>query len=144
MKLKRRSVVISSMLWLLILLITACQPTPPDELQGGALATFAVHDETFRVWVTNAETIQQLIDLQEGRSQANIPNGEILRSPGEGDHNEPWSWHLHPENIEMAEVTMELCDGLPSFVEEELDMFVEQVGRYCPWAADLVNLEDRR
>jgi hypothetical protein len=35
----------------------------------------------------------------------------------------------------MAEATIDLCDGLPSYVEENVDEFVENVGRYCPWAA---------
>ncbi len=44
----------------------------------------------------------------------------------------------------MAEVTIELCDGTPSYVEAHLDEWIEQVGRYCPWSARLVALEDRR
>jgi hypothetical protein len=39
------------------------------------------------------------------------------------------------------EVTIELCDGTPSHVEgPHLDAWIEQVGRYCPWAARLVAL----
>jgi hypothetical protein len=48
------------------------------------------------------------------------------------DHNLPWSWHLDPEEIEMAEMTTEVCNGTPSYVEEHLDEFIETVGRYCP------------
>ena len=42
----------------------------------------------------------------------------------------------------MAEVAIELCDGLPSYVEENVDEFVERVRRYCPWAAKLVELQN--
>jgi hypothetical protein len=42
----------------------------------------------------------------------------------------------------MAEVAIEVCDGLPSYVEENVDEFVDRVGRYCPWAAQLVELRD--
>ncbi len=120
-------------------------PTPDrGELSGGILATFEVVGEEFRVWVTNPETIQQILDLQRGASEASIPNGVVLRGPGQADHNQPWSWHLDPQDIEMAEVTMELCDGTPSFVEEELDYFVDTVGRYCPWMARLLEVEDYR
>jgi hypothetical protein len=42
----------------------------------------------------------------------------------------------------MAEAAIELCGGLPSYVEENVDEFVDRVGRYCPWAAKLVELRD--
>ena len=82
--------------------------------------------------------------VQSGESQANIPNGRILHGPGEADHNAPWDWHLDPMEIEMAEVTIELCDGAPGCVQENIDEFVDVVQRYCPWAAQLVAVEDLR
>ena len=97
-----------------------------------------------RVWVTNPQTLQQLLDLRDGKSSANIPNGRILRGPGQGDHNAPYSWHLDPEEIEMAEFTIEICDGRPSFVEANVGEFVDNVRRYCPWSARLVELQDFR
>jgi hypothetical protein len=111
-------------------------------LRGGALATFEVEGERFRVWTTNPQTIQGLHELQQGTSTANIPNGRILRRPGRARHNAPYHWHLDPQDITMAEVAIEVCDGLPSYVEENVDEFVERVGRYCPWAARLVELRD--
>jgi len=111
-------------------------------LRGGALATFEVEGERFRVWTTNPQTIHDLHELQRGTSTANIPNGRILRGPGRARHNAPYHWHLDPQDIAMAEVAIELCDALPSYVEENVDEFVERVGRYCPWAAELVELRD--
>ena len=115
-----------------------------EELENGVLATFTVSGEVFKVWVTNPGTIQQLFDLAEGSAKATIPNGRIHRGPGWAAHNQPWSWHLDPEDLQMAEVTIEVCDARPSYVEENLDYFVNSVGRYCPWGAVLVNLEDFR
>jgi hypothetical protein len=124
---------------------TGCQPPPPgDELRGGILATFVVAGETFRVWVTNDTTIQQILDLQAGTSQASIPVGRVRYGPGPGDHNLPWSWHLDPQEIEMAEATIELCDGRPSDLEANPQEWIETVGSYCPWGAELVSVEDRR
>jgi hypothetical protein len=114
----------------------------PDALRGGALATFEVEGERFRVWTTNPQTIHDLHELQKGTSTANIPNGHILRGPGRARHNAPYHWHLDPQDIAMAEVAIEVCDSLPSYVEENVDEFVERVGRYCPWAAKLVGLRD--
>lgn len=110
------------------------------ELSGGIIATFDVVGERFRVQVTNPQTIQQIRDLQAGRSTANIPIGRIHRGPGAGDHNAPWSWHLDPEDISMADITIEVCDARPSYVEENVDEFVDNVLRYCPWSAVLVDV----
>jgi hypothetical protein len=109
-------------------------------LKSGALATFQVEGERFRVWVTNPSTIQQLKDLRAGTSAANIPNGRIVRGQGKAGHNAPWRWHLDPKDIQMAEVTTEVCDGRPSYVNQHVDEFVKTVKRYCPWGAKLVGL----
>jgi hypothetical protein len=117
---------------------------PRDELRGGVLATFDVADEQFRLWVTNPSTIQQLLALREGSSQATIPIGPVRLGSGVQGHNAPWTWHLDPAETSMAEVTIELCDGRPSFVEQNLDEWIETVGVYCPWGAELAALEDSR
>jgi len=113
-----------------------------NALKGGALATFEVEGERFRVWTTNPQTIHDLHELQQGTSTANIPNGRILRGPGRASHNAPYHWHLDPQDITMAEVAIEFCDALPSYVEENVEEFVGRVGRYCPWSAKLVELRD--
>jgi hypothetical protein len=109
-------------------------------LRGGALATFEVGGERFRAWTTNPQTIQDLHNLKQGTSTANIPNGRILYGSGRARHNAPYHWHLDPQDIAMAERTIEICDALPSYVEENVDEFVGTVGRYCPWHARLLEL----
>jgi hypothetical protein len=59
-------------------------------------------------------------------------------------YNQPWSWHIDPEDIHMAEATIELHDGLPSFVENELEYWLESVHRYAPWSATIRTIEDFR
>ena len=44
----------------------------------------------------------------------------------------------------MAEVAVEVCDATPSYVEANQDYFVDVVGSYCPWSAQLVGLVDYR
>jgi hypothetical protein len=129
----------------LVALLPACggdATSPDDELQGGVLATFNVEGEEFRVWVRNQETIRQLYDLRDGLSDASIPNGPLRAGSGRGGHNAPWSWHLDPDLTSMAELTIELCSGLPSFVEENLQEWLTSVGQYCPWSAQLIGLDD--
>lgn len=136
--------------WMLLVplvLISSCNgsPTAPDEaLRGGVVAVFDVSGEQFRVWITNPETIEQVLALRQGTSRANIPNGVLRTGPGQGNHNRPYSWHLDPEEIAMAEVTIELCDGRPSFIEANRDQFIGEVGRYCPWNARLLQVRDHR
>ncbi len=114
-----------------------------DLLEGGVLATFRVSQEDFQVWVTNGETIQQIFDLQDGTSLTNIPNAALHEGQGRADHNAPWLWHLDPIDIEMAESTVEVCDGRPSLVDSLLDDYLT-VGRFCPWGAELVRVQDFR
>lgn len=119
-------------------------PLDPEALDGGVLATFEVSGEEFRVWTDAPGTVAQLVALEGGESQATIPNGRLRPGPGRGDHNQPWSWHLDPDEVEMAEITVEVCDGRPSMVEEDRTYWLEQVGRFCPWGAELVELRDFR
>jgi hypothetical protein len=56
---------------------------------------------------------------------------------GEPGPNAPWSWHIDPATLSWAEVTIELCDGTPSLIEDgtfTLDQF-------CPWSARLVAID---
>jgi TusA-related sulfurtransferase len=132
----------------LLLLLPACDSDPArddeDALHGGLLATLTVEGEAFKVWITNPQTIQQILDLRDGKSQASIPNGPLRAGSGPGAHNEPWSWHLDPQATEMAENTIEVCSARPSFVEADLDEWINNVGQYCPWGATLVQVEDLR
>jgi hypothetical protein len=101
----------------------------------GAIVTFAVADETFRVWLTSDGEIAAARAAQSG-GRARIPNGRLV--PG-AQINVGWSWHL--EDVEFAELTIELCDGRPSDVEREGTGFGG--GRFCPWTARIVRIEER-
>lgn len=119
-------------------------PNLAAELEGGIVAAFEVQGSLFRVFVTNQETIDSLFALQRGESSSSIPNGPLLAGPGAGLHNAPWSWHLDPEKVTMADFTIEVCDGTPEFVESDLNYWLNTVGQYCPWTAKLVEIEDYR
>jgi len=127
-------------------LLTGCDDdglTKP-ELEGGILALFEVAGERFSAFVTNPDAISAILALEAGTSQASIPNGRLIRGPGPAEYNLPWSWHIDPVDIEMAELTIELCDARPSFVENNLDEWIDVVGRFCPWGAHLVSVDDLR
>lgn len=143
--LKKRTTRRLSLAFILIfsaLFLLSCSSPESPELEGGILVTFDVQGEQYSIFITNEETIDQVYALRAGESNASIPSGKLLR--GQVSYNEPWSWHIDSEDIEMAEFTIELCDGLPSHVEENLDYWVDTVGRFCPWSAELVSIKDYR
>jgi hypothetical protein len=124
------------------LLIAGCTSPASPDLEGGILATFDVQGEEYSIFITNEDTIDDVFALEAGTSNATIPSGKLLR--GQVSYNKPWSWHIDSEDIVMAEITIELCSGLPSHVEENLDYWVDTVGRFCPWSAELVEIVDYR
>lgn len=117
-----------------ILLLNACGNSTPSAPASGAVVTFNVANETFRVSLTRADQIAAARAAQNGTG-ARIPNGRIV--PGT-QVNTGWSWHL--EDVEFADATIELCDGRPSDVERQGTTYGG--GRYCPWGASVVRIEE--
>jgi hypothetical protein len=60
-------------------------------------------------------------------------NGPI--ASGSGSHNLSWSWHFVPGQWDLVELSIELCDGTPKLVEDDLDYWLETVGAFCPWSS---------
>jgi hypothetical protein len=70
--------------------------------------------------------------LLAGKEAPPIPNGVVVR--GDPSVNVGYTWHIDPTTFEFADVTTEVCDGKPSFVEAG-----EMTGdRFCPWSAKVV------
>ena len=98
--------------------------------------TVDVEGERFVVQATDKQAIQQLTDNYNGKNNMHV-TGKLVR--GDGGFNSPWSWHLVPESVGMAEISIEVCDGRPSYVEENLDEWLNTVGEsYCPWGSKVV------
>jgi hypothetical protein len=95
----------------------------------------AASGETFHILLRDPRLIAEAASLV-GRGNRKIVSGELRR--GNGGFNQPWSWHLAPETVQFADVTIELCDGRPSDVEGDLAYWVDVVGRYCPWGSEIV------
>ena len=110
-----------------------------DDASGPAdAATFviAVENEQFRVRIDDPAAIAEARMLIANGHAKNI-SGEILR--GAAGINTGYSWHLKPSSVEFADVTIELCDGMPSYVEQNVGYYVDTVKRYCPWGARVVS-----
>jgi hypothetical protein len=106
--------------------------TPADDRP--VVVTFEVVDERFRALLTDPADIDGARRLLVGDDVPSIPNGHVLRETGV---NTGYSWSMDPNDIEFADVTVEVCDGLPSDVEAG----TISGGRYCPWSATVVAIE---
>jgi hypothetical protein len=106
----------------------------PTEPSRGALVTFRVVDETFRVHLLDEGQIDAARRAANG-GPARIPIGRVVTGAGV---NTGWSWHL--EDVEFAELTTEVCDGRPSDVEREGVTFGG--GRFCPWTARVTSIQE--
>jgi hypothetical protein len=106
---------------------------PPED---HAIVTFEVAGgEQFRVELITADLVENAQKLLDGEEAPSVPNGPIVR--GDPGVNAPWSWHIDPTEFEFADATTEVCDAIPSDVEDGIitsDMF-------CPWSAQVVALD---
>lgn len=109
------------------------------EMARTSSETFVVEvaGERFNVRATDPETIRLLAENYGGKNSMHV-TGKLAR--GDGGFNSPWPWHLEPDSVRMAEVSIELCDGRPSLIEEDLEYWIETVGSYCPWGSSIVAL----
>lgn len=145
---QKRELVIAALLAAAVVGAACGGPTSPSDpgrsLAGGVLATFAVGSDQFKVWITNPAAIDRVMALSRGEGGGSIPNGKLVRGPGRASHNAPYSWHLDPVDIQIVEFTIELCDGNPQYVEANVPEYADRIGRYCPWGARLISVNEYR
>ncbi len=101
--------------------------------------------EQFIVRVTDTALLAQMIDICLGNSPQMIVIGDLLAG-GAGYNRDPlngveWSWHMDESTVGLAEFTIELCDGIPSFVEADLAYWLGNVGTFCPWSSQIVAID---
>lgn len=119
----------------LAIAISGCGGDDEEEPASRAIATFNVLNEEFKVELTTPSLVEHAQELLDGKALRAIPMGRVMRD--DSDVNQPWSWHLDPTTVEFADVAIEVCDGPPSYVEDE----VITSDTYCPWSAEIVSVE---
>lgn len=120
----------------LVLLACGTQSTTPAE----AVATFTVQvgSEQFSVQVVDQRAYEQLY----ARFQSGVTGVVMGRvATGNGGFNGMWNWHLVPETVQTADATIELCDGMPSYVAAHRDEWIRDVKTYCPWGAKVIAVQ---
>jgi len=108
-----------------LLALTGCVSAPHTPV-----ATFEVAGgETFKIELATPELEAHARALLAGENLSAIPNGLVVRDSS--GVNAPWSWHIDPASLEFAFATTEVCDGIPSYVEDE----IVTSDYFCPWSA---------
>lgn len=97
--------------------------------------TVEVSGEEFVIEVVTAAQVEAL-DARLASGEEGVINGELAE--GDGGYNQPWSWRLVPATIEAPDMAIEVCDGRPSMVEDDLEYWIETVERFCPWGAKVI------
>ena len=107
-----------------------------SEEPAPVVATFEVAgSEQYKIELITPELVEHAVGLLNGEDLEAIPLGTVVRDdPGV---NAPWSWHIDPATLEFAFVTTEVCDGLPSYVEDE----IVTSDQFCPWSAKVVAVD---
>ena len=101
------------------------------------LFTVGIHgeDETSDYVIATNDTNK--INLCRSQLELNIDerlfhvNGYIDST--NGGFNNPWNWHIIPNEWVLAEMSIGLCNGTPQQVENDLDYWLNSVGQLCNW-----------
>ncbi len=132
----------AALLGVVVLVAAACSgagdasPSASAAAAGPVVVTFEVAGgERFRVLLTDPADIAIADRLVAGEDAPSIPNGRVVR--GDTGVNEGFTWSLDPNDFEFADVTIEVCDGIPSDVEQGL----VTSDRYCPWSAVIADIQ---
>ena len=112
-----------------------------SERTGGALITLGIRSERLTVWSTSDAFIAEAQQILDAAAPQRVPVFGRLRDGRDCDAQ--WSWHVEPAAMEWADATVELCDGLPSLIESNKAYWLDTVGRYCPWSADVADVVEQ-
>jgi hypothetical protein len=98
--------------------------------------TFRVVEQEYKIELTDPADVEIARTLLRGEVAPGIPNGIVVR--GDPGVNTGYTWHIDPASLEFADVTTEVCDGLPSDVEAN----TITSDHYCPWQAKVVKIAE--
>ncbi|KPK15203.1 MAG: hypothetical protein AMJ62_10110 [Myxococcales bacterium SG8_38] len=93
-----------------------------------------VIDEEFVVEVVTLAQVERM-EARLASGKKGVVSGEL--AAGDDGYNQPWSWHLVPATVHTADVAIEVCDGRPSMVEDNLEYWLGTVKQFCPWQASV-------
>lgn len=114
----------------------------PDLPEGGAIVTFAFSatDDTVDVLVLDSLTIARAEARVANGVGPAMPIGPIVRGAGIDPR---YPFHYVPEEIRLADLATEVCDGRPMKTAAQVDEFFAlstgnpdaERATWCPWGA---------
>jgi hypothetical protein len=111
---------------------------PPDSNGRYVVFHFKMHGDVSGIMDFRAATNDAAL-IRAVRAQLQRPEHERIRfitgaiGRGNDAHNLAWNWHFVRNQWQLAEATIELCDGNAVMVSQAVDYWVDTVGRFCPW-----------
>lgn len=101
-------------------------------------------------WIADDRFIKTAIGLAKAtslllsRESKKIPVFNKLKHGTDCDSQ--WSWHVDPHDVGgWADVTTEVCDATPEYIERDPQAWLSSPGRWCPWGfMEVLRVEDRR
>lgn len=121
-----------------VMALTASSASQAVTADEAMVATFETADgSTYKALLEGEANLDRAEEALAGGGDAGIPNGELIE--GDGGINAPHEWQV--VNVELVDATIELCDATATMVDEDLDYWLETVGRFCPWNATLIALD---
>ena len=58
---------------------------------------------------------------------------------GDAGFNEPWSWHIIPNDWTLTEISFDICNGTPDEIENNLTYWISTIGQLCNWGSYIKN-----
>jgi len=139
---KTRSIVSLAMIMLALGMLGGCAPQEARVRPTAHMVRFEFihqgHRETFYAETDDPRLIAKVREeLKKPLSQRTLHIHGLIARDANGV-NDPWHWHYVNGNWGLTEMSMELCDGWPSYVETHLDDWLKKVGSFCPWDSRVV------
>ena len=123
------------LIWLPVFLTGCNLDYSANDPVTGQSFVVQVANEQFVMRITHSDSIRFAMENLQGKNSMH-PSGRI--AIGNAGFNQPWNWHFIPESVRMVEASIEVCDAIPSYVDNHLNDFLA-VG-YCPWSAKIIRV----
>jgi hypothetical protein len=101
-----------------------------------------VNQEVFVLRLVDPKSVSLARSRVSGATPQGIISGKLADTDGgfnvDPNSQKSWSWHLIPETVNFPQLSMEVCDGRPSDVENNKQHWLIDVKMYCPWQAKII------
>ena len=115
---------------------SACAPVLDSSYVYFTIGIHGMDSTSNYTITTNEHTLidqcRSQLELSEDERNLHI-NGYLAYD--DGGFNQPWSWHILPNEWELAEMSIGTCNGVPEDVESDLDYWINTVGQLCNWGS---------